>query len=330
VFLSVKTESARFVSIDEFADAESIIFREESVLAAESRFVKTVIKEGQLVAQNELVALVFDSPLEYDSFDNDFKFDEFENLRNIKNLKTKIFEEIKKKQLNQNLSQNNYNKILGLIYQKEKILGNFVNLAKNKNENKVPNFEKIKAKQFGYFSCFTDGKEGLKCDESTFNLDLNSEKPPPGVFGKIVISFECKILCRLYNEKDFDEIRRKDSVFIKFNLDDELTSCKILSADNKKIVLSACLNDDLLKYRHEKIKIKIRNVEGLKVKKSAIKENEGIPGVFIKHHKSLKFKKVDVLYEKDDFAICSPSSEIFSGDEVVISGLNLFDGKRVV
>ncbi|MDR1240620.1 MAG: hypothetical protein LBK29_01940 [Oscillospiraceae bacterium] len=330
VFLSVRTEEAKFVSLDEFIDAEAIVFREETVLTSEFGFVQTTVKEGCRAAQGEVIALGFDVVPEY-NYEYNFEIDEFENLWNIKNLIRKISEEIRKIKLNQNLNQKNLNKISSLIYQKEKKLGNFTNLAnKNKDKSKILNCEKIKTSHAGYFSCFTDGMESFACDENVFDLDLNKITSSPKAFGKLVTSSDCRILCKLSNEKDFDKICENNPILIKFNLDSKLINCEILSTNDKIITLSACLNDNLLKLRHEKIKIRVKHVEGFKIKKTAIKKNEEVAGVFIKHHKSLNFKKVDILYEKDGFAVCSDSSEIVSGDEIVISGLNLYDGKRVI
>ena len=160
---------------------------------------------------------------------------------------------------------------------------------------------------------------------------------------------------------------------LKFSVDDYVTlilpfsnvrkiSAKVvaINQENKNAdaaLVLKCNNIDknILNLRFENLKINIKDYKGLKIKKSAIHENiiskfvtkddgrqeeikKNVQGVYVLNGHQLSFKEVEILYVKDDYAICknftdealSNSSDYLKPyDEIVVEGHNLYDKKIV-
>ena len=80
--------------------------------------------------------------------------------------------------------------------------------------------------------------------------------------------------------------------------------------------------------RNEDVKIKFSNYRGIRVKKTSLRLIDGELGVYIKYGNLVKFKKVDIIYEGEDFIISSATegsgSYLSLYDEIITSGKNLY------
>ena len=80
--------------------------------------------------------------------------------------------------------------------------------------------------------------------------------------------------------------------------------------------------------RNEDIKIKFTNYRGIRVDKSALRLIDGVLGVYIKFGSLVKFRKVDIIYETEDYIISSATegsgSVLSLYDEIIVQGKNLY------
>ena len=93
------------------------------------------------------------------------------------------------------------------------------------------------------------------------------------------------------------------------------------------------LNPTVSLLRNEDVTIKFYNYNGIRVRRSSLRLIDGEVGVFIKYGDTVKFRKLDIIYETDDYII----SDITDGkdnylklyDEVIISGKDLYVDKKL-
>lgn len=227
----------------------------------------------------------------------------------------------------------------------------------------------IIASEPGYFVGTIDGYENLIDFEKVkklSSLDVNEllKKGPnkSNALAKIVNLSYWYFVCNISKEQA-----------LKFSVDDYVTlilpfsnvrkiSAKVvaINQENKNAdaaLVLKCNNIDknILNLRFENLKINIKDYKGLKIKKSAIHENiiskfvtkddgrqeeikKNVQGVYVLNGHQLSFKEVEILYVKDDYAICknftdealSNSSDYLKPyDEIVVEGHNLYDKKIV-
>jgi hypothetical protein len=192
-------------------------------------------------------------------------------------------------------------------------------------DNLSQEYKKITAEESGFFTTFVDGFEDFdeNSDFNCSNLEVSEN-----VFGKLVTSQECKLVCKI-SKDSAQRLYGKNQLECKLKLNSNPIECRVESFvpeinGNVTLILSTFLNESLLNLRQEKIRIRVQHVVGIKISKSAIRHNEnGESGVFIKHHKKLNFKKINILHEDSDFVICEEyngRNGINVHDQIVISG----------
>jgi hypothetical protein len=314
-FLTVKTENAELISFDDLIEADAFAVRDEKILTYDSKFVHVNLHDGSKVARNETIAVISDKIPELK--ENSFIFEDIDDAYSFKKNITKKIRSLKS---NENLFE---------FFNKNS--KNFYNLS-----------EKISADDPGYFTTFTDGFENFGYNTKEFNFDLihNTEEHErlKNSLGKIVTSQKCKLACKIKKE-DAQKLYGHNSFACKFELNNNFVNFDVchfvpINEEYILIILNAPMTEYLINFRHEKIKIRSRRIEGIKVNKLAIKQNKnGCTGVFIKYHKKLHFKKINILFENSDFIICekydNPDAMNF-GDQIVIHGNDIFDGKYVL
>ncbi len=101
------------------------------------------------------------------------------------------------------------------------------------------------------------------------------------------------------------------------------------------------MSSAVLALGQETAELILNTYEGLRVSKTALRMqkveseagDEYVYGVYVKYNNLAKFRKVEILYETDDYILVplAPSSETVSEiqlyDQIIISGLDLADGK---
>ena len=109
----------------------------------------------------------------------------------------------------------------------------------------------------------------------------------------------------------------------------------ILDTSNSKmavIVKSNYMTGKFCSARKEKSEIIFSSARGYKISKSAVRIENGDKGVYVVIGQQMFFRKIDVIYEKDDYFICSVtngSGTLKPFDDVIVKGTNLYDGKNL-
>ena len=82
------------------------------------------------------------------------------------------------------------------------------------------------------------------------------------------------------------------------------------NADEYIIILSCDEMDEaLVKNRVERVEIDFGDYTGLKVPRDAIRFLDGEKGVYVMQGQTVKFKKISVIYEGDDFVLSENTSD---------------------
>ncbi|MCL2310929.1 MAG: hypothetical protein FWC41_00360 [Firmicutes bacterium] len=351
-FINVKTEEARFVSFDLFLDTEIVVIRDEIVLKSDSDFTKIIVKDGARVAKGETLAYTYDSDEE---LKNSNRLKEIENkifyinsfsnrrLYNLSSLNSQIVSIIRNLSF-KDLSKKN-EQLIYLISQRELFLKNDIKTSSNlnslineKNKINLSSRKEIKSEYNSFFSSSVDNFENLNqkiSDDEIKNFDFKkinkSSSQKKNSIGKIVTSPKCLILCKV---QDISKVENKKHIYIKLNLNSKnLLKCNVKKKIDNIIVAECDINNTLINLRSEKAKLKTKEVEGIQVLKRAIKNIDNSPGVFIKDRKTLKFKKIKAIYEKDKYVICNINEKdpdsLQKDDLIVVSGRNMYDGKII-
>lgn len=102
----------------------------------------------------------------------------------------------------------------------------------------------------------------------------------------------------------------------------------------KVVFLGDTINDFLLSTRVQSAEVLVGSYKGLKVPKDAIRFKDDEMGVYIKTMNKVYFRKLDKLYETDDFVISKTYYGNNEGylelyDDVIVKGKDLYDQKPV-
>jgi hypothetical protein len=104
----------------------------------------------------------------------------------------------------------------------------------------------------------------------------------------------------------------------------------------KKAVVTlecAVLNTSLADLRCEEANISFRNITGIIVKRSALRIEQGVQGVFVKYGTTVIFKEVHIVYEFGDYVVSQPDStdpnRLALYDEIITEGKNLSVDKEL-
>ncbi len=185
----------------------------------------------------------------------------------------------------------------------------------------------ITADTTGYFISYIDGYEEHLSPETINSLTVDkiksivadSEKNTGKAIGKIVDGYEWKMVGIINPEQASLPIG--SNVTVKFSsTPDTVTAVieDIIESDNpeESIILLNCdeLTFNLVQRRVERVEIILNDYEGIKVPRKAIRFNkENEKGVYILLGQRIAFKKIDPIYETDDYIL----SRITSDDEFI-------------
>ena len=261
------------------------------------------------------------------------------NIRNYENLersRLKLQELFCKKQI-----------LIG----KEKDFNTRINaLKQQQNElrssiSKTP--EKIESPASGYFSQYIDGLEGKyncanaeKITLSELNM-LFQQKETLGAtadtenIGKIIKSFEWKLVATvgLADAPNVKPGTVVNLIFPSYGNEEyraTVTKAETDGRQDQNLIVLECdiMDSSITRMRLEEVEIVLSEVTGIQVPKKAIRyENDAI-GVYEKIGQKLYFRKIDKLYETDDYIISALHDEeddpkheyVRVYDDVVIKG----------
>ncbi len=223
------------------------------------------------------------------------------------------------------------------------------------------NYKKIKAKYPGSFISNVDGYEnaisyssveGMSVDDIDKLLNSDPTKVKSNVIGKIVGEYNWYAVCNL-PYSSLESIKVGSKVKVSFedtnvnNIDMVVVSITTKGSETAGVVLkSSLMNSDIANLRKEKIIIKLHEYEGLKIPKTAIRneirtvtdddgkeQQKEVMGVYILYGQVVRFRTVEVLYSDSDFVIAKNDTEnkesISLYDMIITKGRELYDGKIV-
>lgn len=197
------------------------------------------------------------------------------------------------------------------------------------------------------------------------NSIIESESIPiqdNSIVGKVIKGINWYIICNISSDDAFKmNVGKKISINLPLVLNDEVPATIVAinqlnrNSDAAIILSLDHMDDSLSLIRNETIKININTYSGLLINKKSLHEKvlqkttvddngnekveeKKVQGVYILRGKELLFKQIVPIFSNNNYIICkqNPSEdELFKGetidflDEVVVEGMNLYDGKII-
>ena len=210
--------------------------------------------------------------------------------------------------------------------------------------------KKVLSPTSGFFVSGTDGCENILTNEKFKTLSFQDMKDlidkgagtedGSNYVGKIITDYTWSYAFCCNNEVA-SRLKVGSSAYINFSFNGSetlrMTVERIEYSEDKKeaVVVLSC--DEMSEYvssaRYYSANIVFNSFNGLRVNKSAIRMKNETKGVYIRIGNQIKFKKIEIIYETDDFIISTKglndSSYLQIYDEIVIDGKNLYDGKHI-
>lgn len=116
-----------------------------------------------------------------------------------------------------------------------------------------------------------------------------------------------------------------DATVSSVELDEEAGLAKI-------VVECQTINSDVLRLGQETAKIDLETYQGIRIDKNALHIVDGEKGVYVKYGDLQRFRKIQVLYEEDQYMLVpadgavGTDNEVRLYDEIIVEGSNLQDG----
>lgn len=193
----------------------------------------------------------------------------------------------------------------------------------------------------GYFISYVDGYEDVLSTDKLSSITAddikevikndgyNAAKVSKKAVGKIVDDYEWDLV-GIVNPKDASFNPGKE-VKVKLSSTPDLLTAKIadvIETDDPEecVIVLSCekLNFNLVQYRTERVEIILDDFNGIKVPREAVRFNKNNEkGVYVLLGQRIAFKKVDVIYECEDYllsAITSDTSYISVYEDIILSG----------
>ena len=237
--------------------------------------------------------------------------------------------------------QENYNERIEALRQEQTSLLNSIKTAPLE----------VKSPNSGYFAQTVDGLESqFACEDAaqiTYDqVEALAKEPVSGqssYIGKIIKSFEWKLVLFVSdNEVPYLETGSKvNVVFPSYGSTAYPVAVNSVELDREtgkhRLVLDCDIMDNnITKMRAEKVELILDEVTGIQIPKEAIRYEDNEMGVYEKTGRKLYFRKIDSLYENDDFVISkdhdtddSDHVYVHHYDDVVIKGKDLYDKKPI-
>ncbi len=209
-----------------------------------------------------------------------------------------------------------------------------INELKTKIEDPV---ESIKSNESGYFVKSVDGYEtsvefddleNMSTDELQRLFDIKPNVPENAV-GKLLKSYEWKFLGIIKNTNKF---LINDGLSIRFNSSNKIygvtvDSIKPIDGTDNSIVILSCneLDDTVLNNRFDNAELIFDEYTGIKIPREAIRFQGEQKGVYVMLGQDITFKKVDVIYEGDDYVLSkntSNDSYLLLYDQILLEGVS--------
>lgn len=209
-----------------------------------------------------------------------------------------------------------------------------INELKTKIEDPV---ESIKSNGSGYFVKSVDGYESsvsfddiekMSTDELQKLFDIEPDVPENAV-GKLMKNYEWKFLGIIKNTNKF---LINDGLSIRFNSSNKIygvtvDSIKPIDGTDTSIVILSCneLDDTVLNNRFDNAELIFDEYTGIKIPREAIRFQGKQKGVYVMLGQDITFKKVDVIYEGDDYVLSKNTSDdsyLLLYDQILLEGVS--------
>ena len=209
----------------------------------------------------------------------------------------------------------------------------------------------IRSGASGYFTEVVDGYENIlsynKISEMTAEefetLIIEEPREPQNAFGKIVKGFQWHFAMTVSSE-EAQQLNVGKTVTLRFNqIAQDITSevVSINTGENSDLSLvifkSSHIANDVLVNRRLGAEIILKSHTGLKVPTNAVHlvtNSDGSKqlGVYILTGSTSRFKEINPIYQGENYYIVvqeNSDKALVAGDNVIVRGLNLADGKAL-
>lgn len=233
-------------------------------------------------------------------------------------------------------------------------------------EAKKISYKEILADGSGYYISAVDGYETV-CNSSGIEsiTPENAEKlfsatpksVPENVMGKLVTGFDWYIVCVL-DVKQISNLSAGSKITIDFpyaatdGLKAEVVGVNVSGAKKAAVVLKCkTMNEELANMRLEDIELVFKTIKGYKIPSSAVREVDGVKGVYILRASLVNFREINIVLSTEEYVITAdpavpdtsgmtseekeavlaalPKNEVEQYDEIIVKGKDLYDGKTI-
>lgn len=225
-------------------------------------------------------------------------------------------------------------------------------LQKKVDSLDAPEGSVIHAPVSGYFTNNIDGYEGTMTAEKLGDLsvasvqelyDTKAKKTEKKQIGKVVASTSWKFAA-VIRTKDLERIKEKQKVTMVFpgnkisSVEAVVEKIEKQTGEKQSAVLlsSDIMNEQIINLRKETPAIHLSDGKGLRVDRQAVRMVDGQTGVYIKSGNVARFRKINIIYDGDDYVISKVQDSKVEEqrtflqlyDEIIIEGKGeLYDKK---
>lgn len=317
-------------------DTVAVVFKSDSSVES---YMRTELLKSELERYTKLNSITPSSGIDADALDS-----------SIGSAISELVDKIDANDID-NLSSS-YAALRDSVTKKQLILGadiNFQDIIDGINnelemlEGRKLDHETINATGSGYYIANVDGYENAFDYKQVENILpeqvdtlLGSERAQVAddVMGKLVTGFNWYIVCKLEIE-DIAELDVNSLVTVDFPyssteaLKAQVVAVNVSGADTAAVVLRCnVMDEELANMRIEDIEIIFNSVTGFRVPANAVREVDGVKGVYILRSNSVTFREINIVWTSDEYVICN-DDEIKLYDEIITKGKDLYDGKAI-
>lgn len=242
--------------------------------------------------------------------------------------------------------------ILQIVVGKEKDFNARINqieseMVRLKSGQSTPS-QSLKVTMPGYFVSYTDGFENrLSLDSSKsitpaqireiITQSQQEDTINPNALGKIIDGYQWKMAGIFDNRRFMLTQGSKLTLTIpSTGVQVPVSVEDIRDTENpgESVLILACkeLNFSLVQHRVEDAELIINEYSGIRVPRKAIRFLNGVKGVYAKVGQSVVFKRLNVIYEGDDYVVSKEtktSGDLLLYDDVIIEGISTAEKLQV-
>ena len=198
----------------------------------------------------------------------------------------------------------------------------------------------------GYFIQYVDGYENVATVDNFENLSYeqgmeiinssNSYSHSTDEYGKIITNYRWSLVTYVdsaYLDNIYEGRNLNISLDINSNEFKKATVEKVIDLGDKAMVVLECtvMDRQAASSRVTDCEILFRQYTGIKIPKTAIHFVDGNMGVYVNFSNVVYFRRIDPIYEDDNYVIVpkdkSESNQVELYDSIIVKGRNLYDGK---